>query len=292
MNGLDGRMLRLPARGTRNQEILVLYGHHASLERMAGIAEVLGRYGAVTIPDLPGFGGMDSFYKIGRTATLDDYADYLAAFIKLRYKQKKVSIIAMSFSFLVVTRMLQRYPELTKKVRLLVSFAGLLHRDDFHVKLVYYWTWRALARTFGGRLGSTFFRYVVLQPIVIRLCYRIVANVHPKLGGADTVERQKRVNFEIGLWQMNDVRTRMKTLTEMLTANLCNETVDLPVYHVSVEGDFYFDNKVVEQHMLIVYKAFENIPVKMTAHAPTVIATAKDAAPFIPPRLRRLLTTK
>src|SRR5581483_6795608 len=66
MNGLQGRMLHLPAPAGRKREILLLYGHHSSLERWWGIAQVLNRYGAVTMPDLPGFGGMDSLYKIGR----------------------------------------------------------------------------------------------------------------------------------------------------------------------------------------------------------------------------------
>lgn len=291
MNNLHGRMLHLPAKGRKNREILLLYGQHASLERMRGIAEVLNRYGAVTVPDLPGFGGMDSFYKIDSKPTLDNYADYLAAFIKLRYKRRKVAIVAMSFSFLVVTRMLQRYPELTKKVDLLISFVGFLHRDDFHVKPSMYWSWRAVSRLFGGRFSSAFARHVVLKPWNIRLAYRLVASRHPKLKDAAKHEQAKRVNFEIGLWQLNDVRTRMKTLAIMCKADLCGKSVKMPVHHVSVAGDFYFDNKVVEQHMRIVYSDFENIPAGgVGAHAPTVIATAKEAAPFIPPRLRRLLS--
>lgn len=290
MDQLNGRMLHMPGKGTKKREILVLYGHHASLERMNGIAEVLNKYGSVTIPDLPGFGGMDSFYKIGSKPTLDNYADYLAAFIKLRYKRRQVTIIAMSFSFLVVTRMLQRYPELIKKVDLLISFVGFLHRDDFHVKRSMYWSWRSIASIFGSRLGAAFFRYIILIPWNIRFAYSVVASKHPKLKGAAKTEQKKRVDFEIKLWQINDVRTRMHTLKSMLKADLCGQAVKLPVYHVSVAGDFYFDNKIVEQHMRIVYSDFENIPAKVASHAPTVVANAKEAAPFIPPRLRRLLS--
>src|SRR3954470_17459407 len=124
INRLDGRMLRLPAKSARqakNREILFVYGLHSSLERWWGLTQVLSRYGNVTMPDLPGFGGMDSFYKIGKKPTLDNMADYLAAFIKLRYKNKKLIIAGMSFGFVIATRLLQRYPELTKKVALLVS---------------------------------------------------------------------------------------------------------------------------------------------------------------------------
>src|SRR3954468_11091969 len=106
INGLDGRMLKLPAPATKQaqgREILFVYGHHSSLERWWGLVQVLNRYGAVTMPDMPGFGGMDSFYKIGRKPTIDNMADYLAAFIKLRYKRKKIVIVGMSFGFAVAT---------------------------------------------------------------------------------------------------------------------------------------------------------------------------------------------
>jgi pimeloyl-ACP methyl ester carboxylesterase len=102
VNGLNGRLLRLPAPKNKNREILLLYGHHSSLERMSGFAEVMNRYGAVTMPDLPGFGGMDSFYKIGEKPTLDNYADYLASIIKLRYKRRRVTIVGMSFAFPII----------------------------------------------------------------------------------------------------------------------------------------------------------------------------------------------
>src|SRR3712207_1180020 len=84
INRLEGRMLRLPAPDTKQaagREILFVYGHHSSLERWWGLIQALNRYGAVTMPDLPGFGGMDSFYKIGKKPTIDNLADYVAAFI-------------------------------------------------------------------------------------------------------------------------------------------------------------------------------------------------------------------
>jgi pimeloyl-ACP methyl ester carboxylesterase len=112
INGMRGRMLHLPAKNKNKREILVIYGHHSLLERWWGLVQNFNDFGGVTMPDLPGFGGMESFHKIGKQATLDNYADYMAAFIKLRYRRKKVSIVGISFGFLVATRMLQRYPEL------------------------------------------------------------------------------------------------------------------------------------------------------------------------------------
>src|SRR5690349_17907325 len=93
MNGLKGRLLRLPPKKNKKREILLVYGHHSSLERMYSIAQVLNAYGAVTLPDLPGFGGMDSFYKIKEKPDIDTMADYLASVVKLRYKGRRITIL-------------------------------------------------------------------------------------------------------------------------------------------------------------------------------------------------------
>ena len=122
MNGLEGRMLHMPAPKGKSREMLFVYGHHASLERQFGVMQVLNRYGSVTMPDLPGFGGMEPLYKIGLKPSIDNLADYLAAFVKMRYKRKKVTIIAMSLGFAITTRMLQRCPELTKKMQSIAVF--------------------------------------------------------------------------------------------------------------------------------------------------------------------------
>ena len=117
MNGLNGRMLRLPSQNAKyKREMLLIYGHHSSIERMKGFVDILSHYGNITVPDLPGFGGMEPFYKIGEKPTIENYADYLAAFVKLRFKRKKFVLIGMSFSVPIYVRMLQKYPELVKNV--------------------------------------------------------------------------------------------------------------------------------------------------------------------------------
>src|SRR5437899_499489 len=83
INGMEGRMLHLPAPKSRQDcHILYIYGHHSSLERWWGLAQAFNEFGEVTAPDLPGFGGMDSFYTIGKKPDLDNMADYLASFVK------------------------------------------------------------------------------------------------------------------------------------------------------------------------------------------------------------------
>jgi pimeloyl-ACP methyl ester carboxylesterase len=290
MNGLDGRMLHMPAPKNRKREILFVYGHHASLERWWGLMQVLNRYGAVTMPDLPGFGGMDSFYTIGQKPNIDALADYMAAFIKLRYKRKKVTIAAMSFGFVVVTRMLQRYPELTKKVELLVSIVGFAHRDDFTFSRSRYWMYRLGATTMSTRPMAFLFRHVALHPWVLRAVYGRTHNAKHKFKHVAPEDLQKIMDFEIELWHCNDVRTYMFTSMQFLTLDNCTAQIPLPLYHVSARADHFFDNHVVEQHLRIIFQDVECIEIKLDSHAPSIIADAKAAAPLVPPRLRRVLS--
>jgi pimeloyl-ACP methyl ester carboxylesterase len=291
MNGLRGRMLRLLAPSNSSKEILLVYGHHASIERMAGLAEDLNQYGAITMPDLPGFGGMESFYKLGEKPTLDNLADYLASFIKLRYKRRRITIMAMSFGFAVTTRMLQKHPSIAKKVDLLVSIVGFARHDDFVFSKKNHYLLRYSASFFSSWLPALFAKHVALRGPFIRGTYKLVADKHSKLVDADKEEQERRIQFEIELWQINDIRTYMDTSITMLKIDLCNKLVSLPVVHVAVQGDRYFNNDYVEQHLRVIYSEVTVMKSKMPAHAPTVIADAKQAAPFIPKALRVLLKT-
>lgn len=289
MNGLQGRMLRMPAPKGKNREILFIYGMHASIERHAGLAQALNRYGAVTLPDLPGYGGMEPFYKIGEKPSFDNLADYLAAFVKMRYKRKKVTILAMSQGFAIATRMLQRCPELTKRVELLVSVVGFVHHEEFVFSRRNYWMFRIGASIFSNRLPALGAKHIALRPSLIRGTYNLVADRHAKMRDADEAERKRRIDFEIKLWQINDIRTYMDTAVSMLKLNLCDKQVDLPVYHIAVKEDRYFDNHIVEQHLGVIYSKVTIIRAQYNQHGPTVIATEREASGLVPAQLKRLL---
>ncbi len=295
MNGLSGRMLRYPTTNIkRKKEILVVYGHHSSIERVLGMAEFLAQFGNVTIPDLPGFGGMDSFYKIGKKPSLDNMADYLASFIKLRYKKQKITLIGMSYGFLVVTKMLQKYPELVSRVKIVVSLAGFAHKDDFRFKKNNFYFFKFVSWLCSGYLTSKFVQKIVLRDYIIRLGYKIlepnfVGEKHSKIRTAETNERKKRIDFEIYLWKVNDIRTYMYTGNNMLRVNLCNSLVSMPVNHVSADDDRYFDNNLVEEHMRSIYTDFILIPVHNQPHSTSVIATAEDAGKFFTAPMKALL---
>lgn len=290
MNGLTGRMLVLPPKSKRKREILLIYGQHASIERMYSLAEELSRYGTVTLPDLPGFGGMEDFYKLGMKPDLDSMADYLAAFVKLKFRRKRLSIIGVSYGFIVATRMLQKYPELSKKVDLIVSIVGLVHHEDFKFSDATMRRARFITKLCSFKASSWLIKTLILRGPVIRLAYSLVANKHSKLKDANKPERRKRVDFEIVLWKINDIRTYMYSINGMLHLDLCNTRIKLPVYHVSVDGDQYFDNYKVEQHMRVIFDDFTMFEARLGAHMPTIVASAKEVAPLVPAGLRRLLT--
>lgn len=289
MNGLEGRMLHLPAPAKHKRELLFIYGQHSSLERWWGLSQALNQYAAVTMPDLPGFGGMDSFYKIGKEPTIDNLADYLASFIKLHYKKRRLSIGGMSIGFIIITRMLQRYPELTKQVDMLVSIVGFAHHDDFIFSKPRMAFYTAGSTLFSKRLPAWIFRYVFLQPAWLRRAYRHSQNAKEKFEGKEGEDFNAIMEMEIKLWHQNDLRTQMFTNLEMFRLDNCTKRIDLPVYHVAVDADRYFDNRIVEQHYHVIFPEVHMTRSAVETHAPSVISDAKTAAPYIPAELRRAL---
>ncbi len=290
INGLNGRMLRMPAPADHKREILFVYGHHSTLERWWGLVQDLNQYGAITMPDLPGFGGMDSFYTIGQKPTLDAMADYLAAFVKMHYKRRRFSIAGLSYGFIVATRMLQRYPDLVDKVDLVVSLAGFAHKDDFMFTPKRYKAYVGASRFLSYKLPSIIFKNVGLNPLLLRSVYARTHNAKHKFEGADKKEFKKLMDFEVHLWQANEPQTHMFTTVEMLTVDNCQKKVALPVWHVAVKGDKYFDNNSVEQHMRVIFTDFNLAVSDLHNHAPSVIATKEEAAPIIPKEIRALLS--
>jgi pimeloyl-ACP methyl ester carboxylesterase len=292
INGLSGRVLRAPSTSRKKREILLVYGHHATLERWWSLVQNLTPYGNVTMPDLPGFGGMESFSKIKTKPTIDAYADYLAAFVKLRYKNRRVTIFAISFGFIVVTRMLQRYPELAKKVDLLVSAVGFMHKDDLNFKPSFQRLLKVGSRLFATRPIALFIRYACLNRYVLTHFYIRLPNSKRRMVEVTPEEFNRSMDFEVILWQANDVRTHWLTTSEFLGLDNCRQHVALPVLHITSKKDYYVNNIVVEQHMRQVFSDYTQIASKSKAHVPSVIADKAAMAVMVPPGLKRLLREK
>lgn len=292
INGLQGRMLRAPSTSTKQREILLIYGHHAILERWWGLVENLQEYGNVTMPDMPGFGGMESFSKIGTKPTLDAYADYLAAFVKLRYRRKRLSIYAVSFGFLVVTRMLQRYPELASKVDILISAVGFMHKDDLTFNPYVQRVFKFTARLFATRPVSFIIRYGFLNKFMLRELYARLPSSKRRMIEVTPEEFEDSMEFEVRLWQANDVRTHWLTTSEFLGLDNTRQHIALPIHHIISKQDYYLDNLSVEQHMRRVFAGYQQFIADSNAHVPSVLADKKAMSVLLPPELKRILSKK
>jgi hypothetical protein len=196
----------------------------------------------------------------------------------------------MSFSVPLIIKTLQKYPELAKRVDMVISISGFAHRDDFIFPKNIYWSLRTMAAVFSRPFAASIAKNVILTKPVIKTTYNLVSGRHSKMKDAiDKAELDRRIDFEIGLWQMNDVRTRMKTMTMMFKMDVCKEKIDLPVYHVTATEDRYFDNEVVKQHFHVIFKDVHMVSTDMPSHAPSIMATAKEAKAYVPLKLRKIL---
>lgn len=287
INGLEGRMIRVPSRGRSKREVLLIYGQHSSIERMWGLVQALSRYANVTMPDLPGHGGMTPLYKIGQQPTFDNMADYLATFIKLRYKNKKITIAAMSIGFVIATRMLQKYPELTKKVDMLISIVGFTHKDDFKFSRTRFLFYKYGARFFSGKFTSWVFRHTFLRPAYLRRAYKHSNNAKDRLSQISGDEFEQTMDAELELWKVNDTRTQFKEHTQMFALDNTRVKVNMPVWHVAAKKDQYFNHTRVEENMRRIFSDFTMFYTQPKAHAPTVIADEKEASTLIPKELRQ-----
>lgn len=289
INGMRGRLLKAPPTKKRKQEILVVYGHHALIERWAGLVENLTDYGTVTMVDLPGFGGMDSMYAIGSKPSLDNMADYLAAFVKMQYKRKRLTIMGISYGFIVATRMLQKYPELIKKVDLCVSIVGFMHRDDFLFSPRQRKFLKAATKVISVPPLPFLIRYLCLNKFVIQNIYVRLPAGKRRIAGMEVTDFKTMMDFEVRLWHSNDVRTHWATTSEFLDLDNCQVKINLPVWHIASSSDHYFNNYNVEQHMRVVFSNYTQVEMKSHAHTPGVLGDKKEMSVMVPTKLKRRL---
>ncbi len=293
INGMRGRVLQIPAKKKTKvaTNILLVYGHHSSIERMFSLASYLSEFGTITMPDLPGFGGMDSFYVINKRPTLDNMADYLATFIKLTYKNKPITVCGMSYGFLVVTRMLQKYPDMTKQVQLIVSLVGFSSASDFSFSPARHRLLSSASAILSMAPMSDIAKHFALTRPFITLTYTLSARRHVKMKDATKEERTRRIRFELYLWQCNDARTYFATSHDFLTIDITHTTVSLPLEHVAVKQDQYFKKKVVINHLKKIFDSVRVYTADLPNHAPTVISDETEASNLLPNSLKRRLRT-
>ena len=284
--GLEGRLMNLPAPKGKKSKILIVYGQHSSLERCAGIAEALNIYGEVFMPDMPGFGGMDSFYKLDKKPSVDLYADYLKDFIEKEIEDGPIIIVGISYGFANVTRMLQKYPELQKRVKMLVSFVGFTGSRDFQIQHWYVRHAGRIAATYSrGPVGASIFKGFMSTGVFEMYYKRQIPKTSPYNKEAKQL-RNEEVKRRMHLWKVNDHRTHAETAYEFVYhLDLRGIKVPMTVHHMGVDYDHFFDHKKVVAHMREIYSKVENYNLAIGNHSPSEDADVEEIRRMIPGKL-------
>jgi hypothetical protein len=184
---------------------------------------------------------------------------------------------------------LQRYPELCRKVDFVVSIVGFMHRDDFLFPPRTRKSYSIAARFFSTPPVAFIIRYGALNKFVIKSIYVRIPIGKRRFISMTPADFAELMDFEVLLWQRNDVRTHWRTTSEFLQVDNCREQIPLPVWHVASKADHYFDNYIVEQHMRVAYSDYHKSVMDSPAHTPSILGTKKELAIMVPPSLRRAL---
>ncbi len=63
----------------------------------------------------------------------------------------------------------------------------------------------------------------------------------------------------------------------------------MPVWHIGVEVDNYFDNSLVEQHMQVIFRDFYYAKAPLDRHMPNLIAGKKEVSKLLPRKVKQQL---
>lgn len=245
INRLVGRMLRVPSKHSR-REILLIYDLHMDLESVHSFAKKLSRYGTVTVPDLPGFGGMTSFYKTKKQPTIENYCAYLAAFIKLRYKTRRLTIVGLGVGGTFAVKTLQHYPDVYAKVNNVLLLGSLVEKSDRKLgrfrRSVSLLGYRVLLLRAISALGGT----IIMRGPLLRVALGLANLQAAPLNGSEIAEQNR-------LWRGDDLRSHLLIQRELLNQSMAPKRLDIPVFALAVNTPKDFDYTVWSEHIKILF---------------------------------------
>jgi pimeloyl-ACP methyl ester carboxylesterase len=233
----SGRYVFIPGRthNRRPANIILVYGHHSTLERWEPLARELARFGNVWMPDLPGFGGMDE--AVLPTYELHAYADHLAKFTSVVAPKGRLLLCGVSFGFAVVCEALRRHPSLLEASRAVVSVGGFIEGSSLRLA-----SWQKLGvLAVAGALRN---RRVAATVRSHLLSYPIARSVDLALGltkrraGADRSRAARLCAADLELWRANSVTTHWATLRLMMRLQR-GTPLDVPCVHIQNPLDPY-----------------------------------------------------
>ena len=283
MNNLRGRMFIAPKTSQKSKtNFLIVYGQKSTLEKWSSLANELRQYGNVIMPDLPGFGGMESFYKIKEAPTLDNFADYLASFIKLKFRSKPFVIVGLSFGFVVATRMLQKYPELSNKVIIIINISGFINKYDLKISKLKRVELLTYTKIFSYSFSSNFYRAIAYDK-------RIFLKIKNNSRNEDK-ELLKQNKMVLKLLKKNDTRTHMYTLNQLFKLDNTHKKIELPVWSLIGNYDEYLKQENVKKNLESVYLKYHEIKLKSSGHSLNYSnLNEEDITNLIPYKLKVLL---
>ncbi len=273
-------MLRV--RSKRSKEILFVGDLFSDLEYWSGFVRALSDFGNVTMPDLPGMGGMDSFYKIGKTPSIDNYADYLASFFKLKYSRRQVIVIGAGFGFVIVTRMLERYPAIKDRVKMLISLGGFADSDDYTLSNIGLGAFSVGARLFSKRLPATLLKTIGQNRSFLNWFYS--RELNKGLSSDKLKQTENRISRLAGV----NLRSLAAISYDLSHFSNCDRHIDLPLWHVPVPSK-YLDMNRVEQHMCVIFSGFYPIPITDNFNRYPLKKNKRSASYYLPKALKTQL---
>lgn len=291
INGLCGRMTHIPGK-ENDKTIIYLHGQHSIQERSYSLVEYFADFGEAYAPDLPGFGGMNSFYSIGKKPTLDNYADYIYTLIKSLKINNDLYIVGISNGSQYMTRLLQKYPNL--KVKKAISFVGFGSNEDIDIPRHFKVLVKAVSYFASSAVGARLFNMIVLNPVGVKFLIWMLTKKQSRLK-MESKERLKDIEqLEAKLWLVNDTRTHAATTITMIKDDLrkySDKKIPQKVYNVCTDNDQFFNNDKVRSSMLDLYEDYEQIPLELEVHAPSIVATKEEVYKMAPEGLTKLLSS-
>ena len=249
VNSLRGHFIFKKSSKTRSKNILFIPDVRSNIMLSYNIINTLSNYGSVTTFELPGIGGMESFYKINLKPSIDNYVDYLSSLIKLRYKNKKIILAGHGFGFIVITKMLQKYDNISEQTSLVIGIDGTARYDDYIIdkRTRIYLKILSTLSVFSRVLISIGFKNTILEKGYSSTFKK--SDFTKELIATD----QKYFNKLIG---KNDLATHMNILGEMSNFDNCTQNrLNLPLFNIILK-DSLIDKKVNEQHLKIIYNRY------------------------------------
>jgi pimeloyl-ACP methyl ester carboxylesterase len=290
---LRGRYMFMPGKNGAARTFIVLYGQHATLERIEPIVSALTEFGDVYAVDYPGFGGMEPAYKINKKPTLDFYAGHIKHFIdEIIPQDKTLTLLGISYGFQLITETLNQYPELNTRVEDVVSFVGFVHHEDFHMPPSYsipmLYMLAIPGRTWAGSKILGFLK----SDWIIGAIYMITKPIQAKFKSLSKKEAKTYMAEQAWLWKINDFRTHAATGWDLCKRNdLTTYRINVPVTHIGVPKDHLIDNARVAEELKVIYNGFQTYDLNLAIHAPLDVDSRESVLDLLPKELRNYLHT-